>query len=183
VGAERGELRPAGSLAQQPGKYFLPSRNKRYKAAYYDPSAGVYYNYATGSDTPPIPVSRGTIPFTAVYLQPFEFGPADNMSAGGLSPYGTIAQNGKVYEWEETGAASSTRANRGVCWFDRSTNANNLSSAVTDSFPTVARSNILGFRIASVGVPEPSLLVILAAAATFLRHSRRGMPVPGVPIQ
>ena len=34
-------------------KYFLPSVNEWHKAAYYDPVAGVYYDYPTGSDSVP----------------------------------------------------------------------------------------------------------------------------------
>jgi sulfatase modifying factor 1 len=37
-------------------KYFLPSVDEWYKAAYYDPTNGVYYDYPTGSDTEPTPV-------------------------------------------------------------------------------------------------------------------------------
>ncbi len=122
-------------------KYFLPSLDEWYKAAYYDPTAGVYYDYATGSNSPPVPFPGGIFPFTAVYLQPFESGPADIMSAGTLSPYGTMAQNGNVYEWQETGATATTRGLRGGSWFDRSTNANNLSSSLMDSFPAAAQQH------------------------------------------
>ena len=34
-------------------KYFLPSLNEWHKAAYYDPAAGVYYDYPTESDSVP----------------------------------------------------------------------------------------------------------------------------------
>ena len=34
-------------------RYFLPSVDEWYKAAYYDPTSGVYYNYPTGSDSVP----------------------------------------------------------------------------------------------------------------------------------
>jgi formylglycine-generating enzyme required for sulfatase activity len=37
--------------------YFLPSENEWYKAAYYDGGLGAYYNYPTGSDAAPTPVS------------------------------------------------------------------------------------------------------------------------------
>ena len=42
--------------------YFLPSVHEWYKAAFYDPQAGVYYHFATGSNTPPTPVARRTAP-------------------------------------------------------------------------------------------------------------------------
>jgi hypothetical protein len=64
-------------------RYFLPTENEWYKAAYYDATAGVYYDYPTGSDSPPTPVASGTAPGTAVYDQLFSQGPADIMLAGG----------------------------------------------------------------------------------------------------
>ena len=83
-------------------RYFLPSVDEWYKAAYYDPTSGVYYDYPTGSDTAPTAVASGTAAGTAVYNQPSESGPADIMLAGGLSPYGTMGQGGNVFELEET---------------------------------------------------------------------------------
>ena len=44
-------------------------------------------------------VASGVAAGTAVYNQP---GPADIFLAGGLSPYGTMAQGGNADEWEET---------------------------------------------------------------------------------
>ena len=34
-------------------RYFLPSVDEWYKAAYYDPTSGVYYDYPTGSNSMP----------------------------------------------------------------------------------------------------------------------------------
>jgi formylglycine-generating enzyme required for sulfatase activity len=97
-------------------KYFLPSENEWYKAAYYDPNktggAG-YYDYATGSDTAPSPVASGTS--GAVYNG--QSSPADITSAGDLSPYGTMGQGGNVWEWMETnysGTNNSSGLNRGL---------------------------------------------------------------------
>jgi formylglycine-generating enzyme len=88
--------------------YFLPSEDEWYKAAYYDPnkSGGAgYWDYATGSDSAPTAVASGTTSGTAVYNgQP---GPADITNAGGLSPYGTMAQNGNVWELGESGFAAA----------------------------------------------------------------------------
>ena len=80
------------SLAQ----YFLPSVDEWYKAAYYDPTSGVYYDYPTGSDSAPTAVASGTAAGTAVYGQAVATGPADITLAGGLSPYGTMGQGGNV---------------------------------------------------------------------------------------
>jgi sulfatase modifying factor 1 len=82
-------------------KYFIPSRNEWYKAAYSkgssDPSA--YFDYATGSNTAPTPVTSGTAANTAVWN--FKSAPADVDKCGGLSRYGTIGQSGNVYEWSD----------------------------------------------------------------------------------
>ena len=45
--------------------YFLPSVDEWYKAAYYDPNSGAYYDYPTGSDTAPTAVASGTAVNTA----------------------------------------------------------------------------------------------------------------------
>jgi len=97
-------------------RYFLPSADEWYKAAYYDPTASLYYRYPTGSSATPTPVASGTAPGTAVYhFAATE--PADIMLAGGLSPYGTMAQGGNVWEWEETDldlVNDSTTSERGI---------------------------------------------------------------------
>ena len=79
--------------------YFLPSEDEWYRAAYFSPSESTYFDYATGSDSAPIPVFGGTAAGTAVYggLS----GYANVTDAGGLSPFGTMAQNGNVWEWAE----------------------------------------------------------------------------------
>ena len=80
--------------------YFLPSVDEWYKAAYYDPANGVYYDYPTSSDNEPSAVASGTAAGTAVYFG--QLGPADIMQSGRLSPFGTMGQGGNVWEWEET---------------------------------------------------------------------------------
>jgi formylglycine-generating enzyme required for sulfatase activity len=50
-------------------RYFLPSAHEWYKAAYYEPISGVYYDYPTASDNAPTPVVSGTMAGTAVYNQ------------------------------------------------------------------------------------------------------------------
>jgi len=103
-------------------RYFLPSVDEWYKAAYYDPVSDSYFDFPTGSDTAPTPVANGTAAGTAVYGQPIEQGPADIMDAGGLSPFGIMGQGGNVFEWEETefdltnDTVSSARGIRGGNW-------------------------------------------------------------------
>lgn len=80
--------------------FFLPSADEWYKAAYFNGTN--YYRYATGSNRTPVPVPSGTEPGTTVYNQPEDAGPAPVDEAGGLSPSGTMAQGGNVWEWIET---------------------------------------------------------------------------------
>ena len=79
-------------------RYFLPSVDEWYKAAYYDPTSGVYYNYPTGSDSVPDGIDFAGDPnFDAVF---FDGGsnpePNDITNVGVLSPYGTVGQGGNV---------------------------------------------------------------------------------------
>ena len=146
--------------------YFLPSRDEWYKAAYYDANAGVYYDYPTGSDTAPIPIAAGTGAGTAVYGQPGGQGAADITLAGGLSPYGTMAQGGNVGEWDETDydlmntSALSDRGIVGGHWTDGSETL--LASRRDPASPPV---DLFGFRVASRAIPEPSTLLLTFGVA------------------
>ena len=153
-------------------KYFLPSYNEWYKAAYYNPNNTTYYNFANGSDTRPTAVISGTASDTAVYAQSGEAsptGPADVNQAGGFSPYGVMGLGGNVFEWEESSfnllnsSGSSSRGIRGGYWFRNSFELS--SSARNNNNPSVELGNN-GFRVASLSssappaVPEPSMMVI-----------------------
>jgi hypothetical protein len=150
-------------------KYVLPSADEWHKAAYYDPVAGVYYDYATGSDTVPTGVASGTAANTAVYGQS---GPADIMLAGGLSPYGTMGQQNNVSEWEETaydlsnGPAPETRAIRGGEWFSSVDHSPARAYTSGDDFPWI------GFRVASVPEPSTALLAGLALLGSLTCRRR-----------
>jgi hypothetical protein len=164
--------------------YFLPSANEWYKAAYYDPAAGVYYDYPTGSDTAPTPVASGTAAGTAVHTQPLATGPADITLAGGLSPYGTMGQGGNVFEWEETEAdlvndlSLSLHGMRGSDWDDLSGGDFFLSSSVRinedEIFdPSPFGVNFTGFRVASVPEPSTTYLGIFGMLAVCSGRKRR----------
>lgn len=155
-------------------KYVLPSVDEWHKAAYYDPASGVYYDYPTGSDTLPMAVTSGTAADTAVYQQPNSQGPADITMAGGLSPYGTMAQGGNVWEWEETDydlhGGSDRRGVRGGRWgtspmFMQATDRS-MGGLPSSELP------IAGFRVASVPEPNAMLLGVLASAALLMWHRR-----------
>ncbi|MFO0911479.1 MAG: SUMF1/EgtB/PvdO family nonheme iron enzyme [Pirellulales bacterium] len=162
--------------------YFLPSVNEWYKSAFYDPNAnggvGGYWNYATGSDSVPTPVASGTNPGTAVWLREFKQGPADITQAGGLSPYGTMAQSGNVWEWEETeydllnDGRSSVRGLRGGFWNYNGPDYLSASGRVRDASPSHGFDGFEGFRVASIPEPSTGLLGMLGMLGLMQRRRR-----------
>ena len=153
-------------------KYWLPSSNEWYKAAYGNPN-GTWNNYPTGSDSVPTAVAGGTAANTAVYNG--QSGPADITSAGGLSAYGTMGQGGNVWEWMETAydgsnnTAGENREFRGGSW---SNNSDYLDASLT----TYANPSLeylgLGFRVANVPEPSTGLLVVLGLSGLLLRRRK-----------
>ncbi len=155
--------------------YFLPSENEWYKAAYYDPnkSGGAgYWDYATGSNTAPTAVAGGIASGTAVYN--LQANPADVTNAGGLSPYGTMAQNGNQWEWCETGfTAPNNEANEGRVI--RGGNYNSVPVLLPPSNrysagPSLFETN--GFRVASVPEPSALLLTLIGTLGVVTRRRR-----------
>jgi Sulfatase-modifying factor enzyme 1 len=125
-----------------------------YKAAYYDPAAGVYYDYPTGSDNIPDGIDfAGDTTFDAVFNQgganPM---PNDVTDVGVLSPYGAAAQGGNVWEWEESESDlinDSTLASHGIRGIDWSGRGGG-SSYMRASFRGVGGftgSELIGFRV------------------------------------
>lgn len=154
---------PNNLFRNQRAIYFLSSADEWYKAAYYDPASGVYWDYPTGSNAPPIAVTSGTTAGTAVYHQALSAGPANIMQAGGLSPHGTMAQGGNVEEWEETefdllnDNISALRGRRGGYWDAFFPDVSSLLR--NGGMPQTGHFGI-GFRVASI-VPEPSSVLLV----------------------
>jgi formylglycine-generating enzyme required for sulfatase activity len=152
--------------------YFLPSADEWYKAAYYDPTVGVYYDYPTASDSTPDGINfAGDTTFDAVFSD-YGFGshisqPNDVTDVGVLSPYGTEGQGGNVWEWEETefdlvnDSVSSPRGARGGDWSDMSIDL--LSSLRGSGGVPTNEVRYIGFRVASI--PEPCTLLLGALAS------------------
>ena len=102
---------PQNPIRNTRARYWIPSVDEWYKAAYYDPNhggegVGGYWKYATGSDAPPIAVEGGTEQGTAVIRDDATgvggFQQVPVTLAGGRSPLGTVGQNGNVGEMTET---------------------------------------------------------------------------------
>lgn len=162
-------------------KYFLPSENEFYKAAFGKSDGSGYYLYPTASNIAPTAVTSGTTSGTAVYKQAWGQGPASIYQAGGRSSYGTMGQGGNMQEWQESSSDGTNnnvgdqRMVRGGYWYDGSSDA--LGSSTRPSYgPSTGNVPNLGFRVASVDVvPEPSTyaLIGLGALALVIAYRRK----------
>jgi sulfatase modifying factor 1 len=160
-------------------KWFIPSENEWYKAAYYDPVAGHYWTYSTGTDATPASAPPGSIPNTANYHD-VSAGFAVTGSTGyssaqnyltdvgaytaSASSYGTFDQSGNIWQWNEALVHGSFRKSRGVPWDSYATF---LPSFVwNDNVPTDEIDDI-GFRVATIPEPSTAVLAILACGAIW----------------
>lgn len=162
-------------------KYFLPSEDEWYKAAYYDPKSGEYYSYPMGSNNLPDGTDFPGDPiFDAVFHDGgFNPEPNDITNVGVLSPFGTAGQGGNVEEWEETdyfffgsrgNASPNARIIRGGLWRFSSDILFAGNPGIGD-YPSI-EYNTLGFRVASVPEPSTLLLGVLASFGMLARRKR-----------
>ena len=156
------------TFARQPGaKFFIPTKDEWYKAAYHDRTAGLaatYFKYATGSNALPgrditESIDPGNnanynIGGTHTIGKPYyrtevgEFELSD-------SPYGTFDQGGNVREWNET---ASERWNgtafeswyRGIRGGAFNNNSSYLHASPSDDDVPTTENLSLGFRVASI---------------------------------
>ncbi|MEN1679243.1 MAG: SUMF1/EgtB/PvdO family nonheme iron enzyme [Planctomycetota bacterium] len=179
-------------------RYWIPSEDEWYKAGYHDASAGtdgVYFDYATGSDSPPVSDQPGDNPSAVNYYNddgvangfndghavsgsisfPTSTNPFTDVGAytAAVSPYGTFDQSGNVGEWNEAVIESAVfnatfRGLRGGAWGD---DPIGLRAGGRFSLLPSSEGRGVGFRIATV--PEPSTLA-LAAIGAVVAGRRRG---------
>ncbi|MCZ7931158.1 SUMF1/EgtB/PvdO family nonheme iron enzyme [Agrobacterium leguminum] len=99
-------------------RFFIPSDDEWYKAAYYNAEHRRYFKYPTKSDTPPKPASA-QMPAGANYTlldqlgegMPYFVSEVDAFAAS-ESYYGTRQQGGNVWEWIEDWRSKG----EGGCW-------------------------------------------------------------------
>jgi formylglycine-generating enzyme len=171
--------------------WVLPSQDEWYKAAYHQNGAATvgYWIYPTKSNTAPVNVLSATGTNNANfydnygtgnggYADPVNYITPVGTFAASPGPYGTFDMGGDVFQWNEAMSVlfgSSGGGLRGGSW---STYSNSLASSgrVYGDYPTY-ESGFIGFRVASVGVPEPSTIAILmAGAVVVLAYAWRRRP-------
>ncbi|MEN6451389.1 MAG: PEP-CTERM sorting domain-containing protein, partial [Thermoguttaceae bacterium] len=177
--------------------WLLPSENEWYKAAYYKGGGtnSGYWLYPTQSDnTPTWELSTSTGPNPGANSGNFRdkthgysvTGSTSNDPSqdyltdvgaypNSLSAYGTLDQGGELWQWNDQFYSTSLRCVRGGYWGD-------ISGLLASSFRGICESttegNDIGFRVASVGVPEPnSVALVVVGGLSLLGYAwRRRMP-------
>lgn len=181
----------ANELRSTSARYWIPSEDEWYKAAYHDAAAGtagVYFDYATGSDTIPVSDQPWDNPAAVNYRNDdgisngwndgYAVSGSNSVGANpltdvgaytsGASPYGTFDQNGNVWEWNEAVVNSSFRGLRGGSWYYYSFD---LRAVFRSDFYPAYESSVIGFRVAMV--PEPSAILVGALAMVGMLVWRR----------
>jgi len=157
----------SGIFPRNPGaKYWIPSEDEWYKAAYHQPSgdngdSDNYWLYPTSSNAPAPGNDIGATPNQANHItSDNNFSVTESSSydsnqnyltdggayEGSASFYGTFDQGGNVSEWNDAVISGSFRGLRGGSWVSfefglRSSNRNDFSLGV--------ESSTIGFRVAS----------------------------------
>jgi hypothetical protein len=172
---------PNNLFRNSQARYFLPSENEWYKAAYYDAATDSYSRFATGSDVVPASVTSGIAANTAVYNLSGSQGPADIMLAGGRSFYGTMGQSGNLFELLETEHdrvnnnvhPNATKVIRGGDW--TTTDIDYISRTISGGLTSSSSQNWVGFRVATnfSSVPEPASGLLLGGCVVWVAIFRR----------
>lgn len=176
---------PSNPYRNTKTNFVLPTADEWYKAAYFDPSNDTYHDFPTGSGCAATPIKGSigsTAPDTAIFAYP-DYGPADVTNAGGLSAFGTMAQGGNVWEFEETDfdtvndSAVASRGYRGGGWGHP---AEALSRHHRSARSPTTPGDKTGFRVVCLQgtgvVPAPCSLTCMAglfAMACVTRWRRR----------
>ncbi|MCM1501095.1 MAG: formylglycine-generating enzyme family protein [Bacteroidales bacterium] len=130
-------------------RFWIPSEDEWYKAAYYDPTIignRKYHNYPTKTDDSPTQAEANYMVDNVLCIgEPYFVAPVDSFS---LSPsyYGTLQQGGNVWEWLEDWqyGVVGCRGLRGGSW---SYTAYGLNACNTDPGGIDDRSYVFGGRL------------------------------------
>lgn len=140
----------------------VESQNEWYKAAYYDPANATYSLYPTQSNT----ISTSQANYNGTDTTPVG-------SYSYPSYYGTYDQGGDVADWNDTiiNFYGSYRDTPGGSW---SSSYFDLQSGYDTYLQPAINSDVDGFRVVQVAVPEPASLGILGLVAIGMLVRRRG---------
>jgi hypothetical protein len=167
-----------------PGKkyYFIPTEDEWYKAAYYNPKTGTYFDYPTSSNKAPgrdmTDVSGNNANYdTGPGPYPIDSGKYTTVAGefqSSASPYGTFDQGGNVWEWNEAILTTSSSSFRGLRQGGFGDDASLLRAAFRGiaGIPTDEGSDI-GFRVSEV--PEPATMALLALGGIGMLMRRRSV--------
>ena len=162
--------------------YVIPTENEWYKAANYDPTlgggSGGYWNYPTKSNSVPGNILSAAGTNNAKFSTSDYTDPTNELTPVGAfadpRAYGTCDQGGDVWQCNEAMIASS-RGLRGGAW-------DNVSGYVASSgrnyyYPAYEGYRDIGFRVASLAVPEPgSIALVIAGWLCLAAYSCRSRP-------
>jgi formylglycine-generating enzyme required for sulfatase activity len=154
--------------ANAEAKFFLPSEDEWYKAAYYRGSDS-YYDYPASTDSIPSCATPGDTANTANCAS--VVGTVSDVGAytAAASPSGTFDQGGNVYEWnEDIGVAATERILRGGSWNNM---ASFLAASSRDGLAPQSEANRVGFRVATL--PEPGMGLLGMTSLLVLAALRR----------
>ena len=181
----------AAPSKSQDARFWIPTENEWYKAAFYSGSGIGYLTYGDGFGTTPTPVTSGDTGIGSagaagnfvnyrgdVTGAPFAARLTTVGTNGGPSHYGAFDMSGNAWEWNDlNGLSSSSRGIRGGSW-----NASSwgISREGRDEWATGGDDPTYSFRIAAVApIPEPSTWVMawggvaLLIANTSRRYSMK----------
>lgn len=155
-----------GFPRQWGAKYWIPSEDEWYKAAYHQPSTqdgddDDFWLYPTRSNSLPgnvvgelanqanfrTPNSFYSVTQSGTYSSSQNYLTTGEAFSESASFYGTFDQGGNVYEWNDA-EIGPNRGRRGGSW---GLNEDNLRSSYHDSSNSDLEYNDLGFRVASHG--------------------------------
>jgi formylglycine-generating enzyme len=158
--------------------WVLPTEDEWYKAAFYNPTTGTYYTYATSNNTLPSNVlASSDLGNSANYLDSasnYTIGASYYRTTVGAfanssSPYGTFDQNGNVWEWNESTFYGLFSGLRGGSFNDY---ASTLSASFRYFDSPDDETASIGFR-AAYAAPEPSSALLLAIGGAAFFVARR----------